>query len=118
MFPVPTHGAGITIGRADQGDAHVVRNTRRGPAGIIESRGLRAGDISPPDLPVFIDPQLEAAFEIPSLQPLGGSRLDIAGHKKQQHCEYPKSADRVISHDVFLGEIPFSRAAPLWMPRG
>ena len=82
MFPIPAHGAGIAVCRAHQRDAHVVRNTRRGPGRIIESRRLRPGNVSGLDFPVFIDPQLDAAFEIFLVQPFGQSRADIVRREK------------------------------------
>ena len=85
MFPVPADGAGITIGRADQRDAHVMGNTRHGPRRIIECRCLRPGDISGLHFPVFIHPQLDAAFEILGFETFGGSGLDIAGQKNKHH---------------------------------
>ena len=81
MFPVPTNCARVIIGRAYLGDAHVVRNTRSGPVGVIECRGLRTGDISSLNFPAFIYPQFDTAFKIFPLQAFGGGCMGIASNK-------------------------------------
>lgn len=92
MFPVPARGAGITVARADQGDAHVVRNTRRVPGGIVKGRGLRPTDVSGLDFPVFIDPQLDAALEIsPSRRSVGVAWTLIATKKNNNNASIERA---------------------------
>ena len=114
MFPVPADGAGVAVPRAHQSDADVVGDAHRGPCGVIESRGrlggnfcgLRRGSLARAVgaarrvaarrgscldgllLPVLVNPQLDAAFEIFCIKTLDLSRADIARGKKRGNNEH------------------------------